>query len=200
MNNTTILYNTYEFVKKQLCDELTGHDISHIMRVYALAAEIMKGIQCDELVVKLATLLHDVDDYKITKVNSNDCIRARAFLHTQDLDIKTIEEVCYIINHMSFSKNRDVKYKLSIEGEIVQDADRIDALGAIGIARTFQYGGKNNRPMNESFAHFDDKLIKLYNLLNTDEARKVAKSRHDMLMNFYLQYKIENNIINEFEK
>ncbi len=199
MNKGEILINTYEFVKKQLSNELTGHDISHIMRVYTLTLEIMKNIQCDEFVVKLAALLHDIDDYKITGIDSIDCVKARGFLDSQDLDVQTIDEVCYIINHMSFSKNKDIKYELSIEGKVVQDADRIDALGAIGIARTFQYGGKKNRPMAESFEHFDDKLIKLYDLLNTDEARDVAKSRHDMLMSFYHQYKIENNIKNEFE-
>ncbi len=182
---------TWEFVTKQLKNEYSGHDIKHIKRVYNIGVDILKNIDCDELVVKLAMILHDVDDPKVTKIISDDCSIARNFLNTLNITEEQKEHICTIINNMSYSKNKIKKQTLSIEGQIVQDADRIDALGAIGIARTFQYGGQNNREMSDSVEHFEDKLLKIYELLNTKQAKFIASKRNEFLVNFYHQIKEE---------
>lgn len=184
-----LINKTFRYVEEVLKDEYSGHDINHIKRVYKIGCDILKKVECDELVVKLALILHDIDDYKITKIKLDDCVKARSFL--EKINFNKVNEVCEIINKMSFSKNKEKKYELSIEGQIVQDADRIDAIGAVGVARTFQYGGKNNRDMQESFQHFDDKLIKLYDLLNTQSAKDIAFERHEFLISFYKQFKKE---------
>ncbi len=184
-----LIKDAWSFAEIQLKNEYSGHDIQHIKRVYRIGESILKKAKCNHLAVKLAIILHDVDDYKVTKIKTDDCIRAREYLNTTNLDNETIEHICYIINNMSFSKKD--KKELSYEGMIVQDADRIDALGAVGIARTFQFGGQNNREMYNSFEHFDEKLIKLYDMLNTKEAKEIALPRHEFLMSFYNQFKIE---------
>lgn len=191
MEEKLLIENTFKFVASILDNDYSGHDMGHITRVYNLACEIAEKITCDKLVVKLAAILHDIDDPKITKLNTGDCTKARVYLNTLQYDKEFIDKVCDIINNMSFSKNKEKKQVLTIEGMIVQDADRIDAIGAVGIARTFQFGGQHNRGMNSSIDHFDDKLLKLYDLLNTDEAKSVAKPRHDFLVDFYNQFKEE---------
>ena len=114
---------------------------------------------------------------------------ARRFLETQNLSTEEIEQICSIIN-VSFSKNRG-KSPESIEGKIVQDADRLDALGAIGIARTFAYGGKNGRSLEESLQHFYDKLLLLKDEMNTEEAKRLATERHKYLEGFIAEFKVE---------
>lgn len=189
-----IIDKTWNFVTKELENEYSGHDINHIKRVHKIGMQIANKIECDKFVVEMAIILHDVDDPKITKVKTDDCIITRKFLNTLNIDVKQIEEICNIINNMSFSKNKEIKRSLTLEGKIVQDADRIDALGAVGIARTFQFGGQNNREMENSIQHFDDKLLKLYSLLNTTEAKEIAKPRYDFIVNFYNQIKQEMDI------
>ncbi len=193
MEEILLIEQTFKFVSSILEDDYSGHDMGHIKRVYNLACEISKTIECDKLIVKLAAILHDIDDPKITKMNTGDCTKARMFLNTLQYDKEFVDEVCSIINNMSFSKNKDKKQTLTIEGQIVQDADRLDAIGAVGIARTFQYGGQHNRGMNSSIDHFDDKLLKLYDLLNTEEAKTIGKPRHDFLVDFYNQFRREFN-------
>ena len=136
----------------------------------------------------LAALLHDVDDHKLfdTKDNAN----ARAFLTSNDLEEKEIEQICAIINGVSFSKNRGQRPE-SVEGQIVQDADRLDAIGAVGIARTFAYGGKLGRSLDDSIQHFYDKLLLLKDEMNTEEAKKMALHRHEYIEGFIEEFKTE---------
>ncbi len=125
------------YVKNLFEGNSDGHGFNHTMRVYNNAMEIAKGESCDTQIVALAALLHDADDHKLFDTVDN--ANARVFLAAHDIDGQTVEAVISAVNSVSFSKNRDKKPE-SIEGRIVQDADRLDALGAIGIARTFSYG------------------------------------------------------------
>lgn len=166
-----------------------GHDADHSMRVYQNALRIAEGeADCDKEIVALAALLHDADDHKLfqTKNNAN----AHSFLTTQKVAPEKIERICEAINAVSFSQNRG-KRPETLEGRIVQDADRLDALGAIGIARTFAYGGEHGRPLDETVAHFHEKLLLLKDELNTEAARKLAEPRHAFLEQFLAEYEKE---------
>ena len=116
------------------------------------------------------------------------------FLHSVDADQADIDFVLGGIPYISYRKHPKLDDSVALEIRIVQDADRIDAMGAIGIARTFAFGGANNRPLEESLAHFDEKLLLLYDLLSTDAAKALAKPRWEFLKQFYRQYKQEQEI------
>ena len=187
--STTIIENAKSYIEEIFSNNADGHDAAHSMRVYANAMKLAERYhECDNEVVALAALLHDVDDHKLfdTKDNAN----ARAFLTSNDLGEKEIEQICVIINGVSFSKNRGMKPE-SIEGQIVQDADRLDAIGAVGIARTFAYGGKVGRSLDDSLQHFYDKLLLLKDMMNTEPARRLAKERHAVLEAFLQEWKKE---------
>lgn len=181
MDNTTIdaAIKYIEYIFRNNAD---GHDANHSMRVYQNAMHIA-GFYPDHdmLVIALSALLHDVDDHKLFASENN--ANARRFLEAQHLEQETIEQICDIINAVSFCKNRG-KRPESIEGKIVQDADRLDAIGAIGIARTFAFGGKCGRTIEMSVQHFHEKLLLLINELNTDEAKHIARSRHAFMEAF----------------
>ena len=104
-----------------------------------------------------------------------------------------IERICEVINSVSFSRNRG-KTPSTLEGKIVQDADRLDALGAVGIARTFAYGGEHGRPMQESIQHFHDKLLLLKDLMNTETGRRLAEKRHAVLEEFLREFEEETGV------
>ena len=190
MNNVVELARDY--VKEILSNESTGHDFLHSMRVYKMALHLAKDKEVDLTVISLAALLHDLDDYKIAKEGSK---RTLDFLNKHvDKDVK--DKVMNIINNMSYSSFKKGKTVNTLEGMVVQDADRLDALGAIGIARTFAYSGKTNRPIysesdgvDSAITHFYDKLIKLENLMNLEEAKSIAKERtrfiYEYLEKFY---------------
>ena len=178
-----------KYIESMFQDNADGHDAAHSLRVYRNALHLADCYpDCDKRIVLLAALLHDVDDHKLFDTENN--ANARRFLETQNLSTEEIEQICSIINNVSFSKNRG-KRPESIEGKIVQDADRLDALGAIGIARTFAYGGKNGRSLEESLQHFYDKLLLLKDEMNTDEAKKMAAVRHEYLEGFIAEFKVE---------
>ena len=168
-----------------------GHDAGHSMRVYQNANRIAESYpECNLMVVSLSSLLHDVDDHKLFNTENNE--NARRFLESQHVESDLTEFICEVINGVSFSKNRG-KCPESIEGKIVQDADRLDALGAVGIARTFAYGGRCGRPMESSLQHFTDKLLLLKDAMNTDEARRIAEKRHAYMQEFLHELSDEMN-------
>ena len=136
----------------------------------------------------MAALLHDVDDHKLFDTENN--ANARAFMEGKNVPDKLIEEICKASNVVSFSKNRG-RQPETIEGMIVQDADRLDALGAIGIARTFSYGGEHGRSLEDSIRHFYEKLLLIKDGLNTDTAKEIALKRHSILETFLEEYKAE---------
>lgn len=178
-----------------------GHDAAHSLRVYHNAMAILEAeitgsetgaggrIPCDKEVVALAALLHDVDDHKLFRTENN--ANARLFLTEQEVPEEKIELICEIINGVSFSKNCG-KRPATLEGKIVQDADRLDALGAIGIARTFAYGGKHGRSLDASVEHFYDKLLLLKDEMNTAAAKNMAEERHTFLEAFLEEYRKES--------
>ena len=163
-----------------------GHDADHTMRVYKNTMRIAKNEPgCNTLIAALAALLHDSDDHKLfdTKNNAN----ARAFLEAHGVPQQTIDRICGVINSVSFNQNKG-KAPDTPEGKVVQDADRLDAMGAIGVARTFAYGGEHGRSMADSVQHFYDKLLRLKELMNTETGRQMAEQRHAFLEAFLKEY------------
>lgn len=190
MNKDTIISDAIEYVNKLFQGNSDGHGADHTMRVYHNAKAIIEGYpEADSFVVLLSALLHDADDHKLFNTESN--MNARSFMEQNEIPSETIEQICCIINSVSFSQNRG-KSPATTEGKIVQDADRLDAIGAIGIARTFAYGGKVGRPLSDSVQHFYDKLLLLKDELNTDAAKEIAQKRHKYMLDFLEEYYLES--------
>ncbi len=200
-----LIQNTINFVKQQLANAESGHDWFHIQRVYNNSTLIAKNEKCNLLVVQLASLLHDIADSKFH--NGNEDIgpqTAQKFLELQKVDFETIDHVVNIIKNISFKGGNFNKTFSSIELNIVQDADRLDAMGAIGIARTFNYGGFKNRPLynpeilpnlqmtKEAYKnndaptinHFYEKLLLLKDKMNTKTGLEMAQKRHNFMLLF----------------
>ena len=208
----TIIDTTILFVKERLAHAEGGHDWFHIERVYKNALLIAKEEDCDVIVVKLAALLHDIADSKFHSGDESIGPKiAREFLESQNVSEEIISHVIAIIENISFKGGNFEKTFASKELEIVQDADRLDAIGAIGIARTFNYGGFKNRTLynpniqpklnmskdeyknNEAptLNHFYEKLLLLKDKMNTETGKKIAKKRHDFMVHFLAQFYAE---------
>lgn len=186
-----IIGQALEYIKKMFQNNSDGHDAAHSIRVYTNARKIAEEYpKCDLEVVSLAALLHDVDDHKLFDTVNN--MNARTFLKDRQVADAVIERICEVINGVSFSKNRG-KRPATLEGQIVQDADRLDAMGAIGIARTFAYGGKVGRPLEDSLRHFDDKLLLLKDEMNTEVAKRIAEHRHKYMAEFLAEFHDETD-------
>lgn len=182
MEYTTIIEKAKDYAAKLLGGNCGGHDLQHTLRVYNNALAIAKTeTDADLFIVSIAALLHDVDDYKL--FNTTDYRNARTFLKENGIPEQQEQQIITTIDSVSFSKNRDRK-PLTVEGQIVQDADRLDALGAVGIARTFAYGGEHSRPMEETVRHFHEKLLLLKDMMNTDAAKTMAQNRHIYMENY----------------
>jgi uncharacterized protein len=205
----TIINNTILFVKNQLSNAEGGHDWFHIERVYKNALLIAEEEECDLTVVKLAALLHDIADSKFHEGDESVGPKtARTFLESQNVSEAVISHVIAIIENISFKGGNFEKEFHSKELEIVQDADRLDALGAIGIARTFNYGGFKNRTLYNpniqpnlnmskeeyknseapTLNHFYEKLLLLKDKMNTKTGKKIAQKRHDFMVTFLSQF------------
>lgn len=171
--------------------DTTGHDFEHMKRVAGIARKIAIDVGIDPFLCEAAAWLHDIGDRKLFPEPKGALAEMNEFLTSIHFTSQEIDEINQIITTVSFKKGLA---PASIEGKIVQDADRIDALGAIGIARTFQYGGANNQLIyqkgsnNTSIAHFYDKLLKIKDLMHTDYAKKIAKERHIFMEKFLEQF------------
>ena len=208
----TIIDNTILFVKQQLENAEGGHDWFHIERVYKNALLIAEGEDCDLIVVKLGALLHDIADSKFHGGDETVAPKtARTFLESQNVSEDIILHVIAIIENISFKGGNFEKKFNSKELEIVQDADRLDALGAIGIARTFNYGGFKNRPLynpniqpnmsmnkeeyknseSPTLNHFYEKLLLLKDKMNTETGKEIAQKRHNFMVSFLSQFYAE---------
>ena len=208
----SLLDNTILFVKQQLENAEGGHDWFHMERVYKNALLIAREEDCDLTVVQLGALLHDIADSKFH--DGDETIgpkTARTFLENEKVDEATIQHVIKIIENISFKGGNFEKHFHSKELAIVQDADRLDAIGAIGIARTFNYGGFKNRALyNPEIApnlnmtkeeyknskaptlnHFYEKLLLLKDKMNTVTGKKIAFERHQYMENFLSQFYAE---------
>ncbi len=174
-----------DYARALFAGNADGHGFDHTMRVYRNAMEIAREEDCDRQIVALAALLHDADDPKLFSTADN--ANARAFLNSHGADEEMTERILAAVNAVSFSKNRDRKPD-TVEGQIVQDADRLDAIGAIGIARTFAYGGGHGRGLEDSIGHFHEKLLLLTDLMNTRTAKSMAAERHRFMLDFLREW------------
>ncbi len=212
MDEEAVLERTEEYIRKKLSGEGSGHDWWHVYRVWKSAIHIGRQEKADLFVVQLAALLHDISDWKFNDGDDDVGPKlAREWLEGMQVKEQVIFQVCEIIKEMSF-KGAGVKTQMrTLEGKIVQDADRLDAIGAIGIARTFAYGGYKGREiydpnlkpeLHDSFEkyksstsptinHFYEKLLLLKDLMNTKTAKKIAEERHEFMEQFLNQFYIE---------
>jgi uncharacterized protein len=209
-----LIQKTKTFVKQKLENAESGHDWFHIERVYKNTLLIAKNENCSQIVVELGALLHDIADSKFH--NGDETIgpkTARIFLELQNVSEDIIEQVVFIIENISFKGGNFDKKTATIELEIVQDADRLDAIGAIGIARTFNYGGFKNRQIynpemlpnlkmtkeeyknsdSPTINHFYEKLLLLKDKMNTETGKKIAQERHIFMETFLEQFYSEWN-------
>ena len=209
MSTTNLIETTIQFVKATLAQAEGGHDWFHIERVYKNALLIAESEKCDLEIVQLGALLHDIADSKFH--NGDESIgpkTARAFLESEKVEPAIIDHVIAIIENISFKGGKVERQFSSIELDIVQDADRLDAIGAIGIARTFNYGGFKNRALynpeiapnltmtkeeyknNEAptINHFYEKLLLLKDKMNTQTGKQIAQDRHRYMEDFLEQF------------
>ena len=198
-----LVQNATKFIKEIFQNDFSGHDFFHSMRVYRTAMKIAQAEHADLEVVALAALLHDVDDRKLSPATAEKKENAARFMRGQNVSEAKILQVCQIIDEVSF-KGTDSVRPSTPEGKCVQDADRLDALGAIGIARTFAYGGSHNRAiydpelpprtaMNQaqyysrnstSLNHFYEKLFLLEGMMNTETGKAIARKRTQYMQEF----------------
>lgn len=214
MSNQQIIKNTEAFVKNALKNAEGGHDWFHILRVWNNAKLIAKNENVDEFVVELGALLHDIADSKFHEGDETIGPKiAREFLEIQQVDDSIISHIENIISNISFKGGNFEQKFNSPELEVIQDADRLDAIGAVGIARTFNYGGFKNRPLynpeitpdlnqtKEAYKnseaptinHFYEKLLLLKDRMNTVTGREIAYNRHLYMEGFLSQFYNEWN-------
>ncbi len=210
-----LIQNTIDFVKEKLEGAEAGHDWFHMERVWKLSKKIAATETCNLEVVELSALLHDIADPKFHDGDETLALKiSNEFLQSQNVSAEIIKQVLFIIKNISFKNREEATNVLPIELQIVQDADRIDAIGAIGIARTFNYGGfKNNlmyhpdiqpalnmtkedykKSKGTTINHFYEKLLLLKDLMNTETGKKLAEERHDFMVHFLVQFSREWNV------
>lgn len=199
-------------IEPQFQDDVTGHDIHHITRVLMLSKYMQSQEGGDLDVIEAAAVLHDISDHKFNggKLDEGGEV-ARAILLENGTSEAFADLVAQIVDQVSFKGAGVSTRELSLEAQIVQDADRLDALGAIGISRTFAYGGKKEQAIYDpqlqpqshdsfeqyvnskttSINHFYEKLLLLFDRLNTETARKIGQKRHDILVNFIADFNAE---------
>ena len=205
MDREQILHSTEGFVRDELSGDATGHDWWHVDRVRVLAKRLGREEGADLFVVELAALLHDIADWKLhggdTEVGPQ---VAAAWLTECGVEQELSEHVCDIVGTLSFKGAGVPTPMATLEGQVVQDADRLDAIGAIGIARTFAYGGAKGRPIHDpdetprenadldtylnsnssTVSHFHEKLFLLKERMNTEAARRLAAGRHSYMKSY----------------
>jgi uncharacterized protein len=209
MDKKIILEKIAEAVKEKMSSESSGHDWWHVYRVWKMATHLAQDEKADLFVVELGALLHDIADWKFH--GGDDTVgprMAREMMEELKVDPGIVDHVCDIIVHLSF-KGAGVKSEMkTVEGKVVQDADRLDAIGAMGIARVFAYGGHKGRSIhnpdikptlhqtkeayksNESTSinHFYEKLLLLKDRMNTQAAKKIAESRHKFMEEYLRRF------------
>lgn len=218
MTKQQIIKKTADHVRKKFDGEGSGHDWWHIERVWKIAINIGKKEKADLFVVQLAALLHDIADWKFH--NNDDTVGPRVahdWLKKLKVDDSTIDKVKYIVQNVSYKGGANQHKMKNIEGKVVQDADRLDAIGAIGIARAFAYGGFKQRPMHDprikprtykslselkkskyvhtSVNHFYEKMLLVKDIMNTKTGRRMASKRHAFmeryLSEFYKEWSVK---------
>lgn len=208
MSDQKIINQTIDFVKNEFKNAESGHDWWHVYRVWNMAKNLANYYKnADILVTELAALLHDVADEKFDNYEENK-IELENYIHSLDILKTQKEDILHIIQKLSFKKSIGASVEKSIEFQIVQDADRLDAIGAIGIARAFSFGGFKGREMynpdikpnsytnskdyqnshSPTINHFYEKLFLLKDLMNTPEAKQMAEKRHRFMEKYLNQF------------
>jgi uncharacterized protein len=211
MDKTAILNRTEKFVRNYLKDAEKGHDWWHIQRVCNNTQRILRSEQADTFICTMSALLHDINDRKFRKKAEGPDPVAE-FLHRELKHDEWMQKILFVVNHVSFSGGLKKVVRKTPELEVVQDADRLDAMGAIGIARAFHYGGYKNRVIYDpavkpvdnyqsveeyyndnspTLNHFYHKLLKLKDLMNTPTGRKMAVERHEFMLMFLDRFNSE---------
>ncbi|WP_044157749.1 HD domain-containing protein [Virgibacillus sp. MSP4-1] len=209
MDKQRILEHTEGWISERFSEDTTGHDQWHMKRVVKLAKQLAEKEKADSFICQLAAYVHDVPDEKL--VNDHEAAMKEIFTFLKE------EGVPELLRHQIWLAFKDVSFKgqykvpETLEGKVVQDADRLDALGAIGIARTFAYGGATGAEMfnpnsvhavkkqdnpsqdNTTINHFYEKLVKLKDLMNTESAKKMAAERHQYMEKFLTRFYAEWN-------
>ena len=208
MDNLEIIQVTESFIASKFMLDISGHDWFHVDRVRKMALRIGHQEGCDLFVTEMAALLHDLDDWKLTGSDSHYPTRAKEWMESLEVDAAQISQVLRIIEDVSYKGAGTETPVRSVEAAVVQDADRLDAMGAIGIARTFAYGGSKNRMiydpsiqpvMHHDFQeyqkstaptinHFYEKLLLLKARMNTETARIIAEERHQFMKDYLTQF------------
>lgn len=216
IQEANVIVQTVKYVKRTLYKECTGHDWWHIYRVWKMAKRLHSHYNTtDKMVIELSALLHDMADWKANNgdFKAGSRLAKNWLCRFQGITKQQVSHVCSIIENISFKGSKAQTPLLSLEGQIVQDADRLDAMGAIGIARTFAYGGHNGRLIydpklaqkihktefayinqrNESTSinHFYEKLLVIKDLMNTEIAKAIAEKRHDFMAMYLSQFYTE---------
>jgi len=208
MNRTEIIQKTEQFIESEFSSEGSGHDWFHVDRVRKMALRIGQHEGCDLFVVEMAALLHDLDDWKLNGTESQNGSKTKKWLDIIELEAEDVLHILKITEEVSF-KGAGIETPVqSVEAAVVQDADRLDAIGAIGIARTFTYGGHKSRliydpsilpVMHDDFQeyknntaptinHFYEKLLLLKDRMNTETARTIAEQRHQFMNDYLSQF------------
>jgi uncharacterized protein len=211
MDKDSLVEKTAQYVKGRMEGESSGHDWWHVLRVMRMATHIAEEEKADLFIVQMAALLHDLDDWKLKEEGESAGTReAREWLESVDVDKETAGRICRIIEGISYKGANVPTAMETLDGKVVQDADRLDALGAIGIARAFAYGGKKGRAMHEPDArpalhgsfeeykaakgttinHFHEKLLLLKERMNTETGKKMAEER-DAFLRLFLERFLE---------
>lgn len=205
MSKKEIISNTAQMVRLQLEGEGSGHDWHHIERVWKQASILAEMEGADSYVVQLAALVHDLADDKVVENEEEGLQRIQYFLDGEGVTENVTQHILEIVQSMSFSKGKTMR---TLEGKVVQDADRLDAIGAVGIARAFTYAGSKGRPIfdpdfeiredmsreeyrngdSSTIHHFYEKLLKLKDLMNTEAAIELAEERHAFMEEFLAQF------------
>lgn len=212
MNQEAILAAVKEAIRPYFGEDSSGHDVYHTYRVYQNTLAILKTEPtANRFIVLLAALLHDTDDVKLFPDDKNDD-HARKLMKEQGIALADQESIIHIIHQVSF-KGKDSVVPDTLEGKIVQDADRLDAIGAIGIARAFAYGGShgrliydpNEKPVlakseadyrkgnHATLTHFYEKLLLLTDMMTTEEGKRIAIHRHQVLVDYLKEFAEEIN-------
>lgn len=215
MESETIIQKTRKHVESVFRAEGSGHDWFHIDRVTRMALRLAVDEKCDLFIVEMAALLHDLEDWKLVEANAPQARKVSTWLKLVGVDAEKASQIIEIINQVSFKGAGVDTPVLSSEAAVVQDADRLDAIGAIGIARTFAYGGHKNRliydpevepVMHADFGeyknstaptinHFYEKLLLLKDRMNTDSAKRIAEQRHQFMVEYLSQFYGEWNAV-----
>ncbi|EAD3045071.1 HD domain-containing protein [Listeria monocytogenes] len=191
MKQEEIIIAAQQWMQSHFEKEATGHDWEHIKRVWHLSKQIQAVEGGDKFTIELAALFHDYNDSKLTEDPLQATEIITTWLREKEIPKEVISKIIRIIQAVSFKNGKNPIHASTIEEKIVQDADRLDAIGAIGIARTFTYGGARNReianqnhPENTTLQHFYDKLLLIQEQLKTTTAQEIAVEKQKIMQDF----------------